>query len=187
VLPAGSTPRSCGVGARRGVKAVGLTGADASRARDARAAAADDGRHDGGSRPRRRAGAGRAGGLLTDLLALGYVPVVASIGVDRDGALLNVNADVSPRTSRRRSARRADHRRQDAGVFDAAGQHVRRSTSGRARDGRGRHRARRHGGEARCVPRRDAGGVDEVRIVDGGRANTSRAGTLLHSRRATDA
>lgn len=31
--------------------------------------------------------------LLTDLLTLGYVPVVASIGVDRDGSLLNVNAD----------------------------------------------------------------------------------------------
>jgi acetylglutamate kinase len=31
--------------------------------------------------------------LLQDLLALGYVPVVASIGVTADGALLNVNAD----------------------------------------------------------------------------------------------
>lgn len=32
-------------------------------------------------------------GLLVDLLRLGYVPVVASVGVDREGALLNVNAD----------------------------------------------------------------------------------------------
>ena len=31
--------------------------------------------------------------LLRDLLGLGYVPVVASVGVSRDGALLNVNAD----------------------------------------------------------------------------------------------
>ena len=31
--------------------------------------------------------------LLQDLAALGYVPVVCSIGVDRSGALLNVNAD----------------------------------------------------------------------------------------------
>ena len=31
--------------------------------------------------------------LLTDLLRHGYVPVVASIGVDHAGALLNVNAD----------------------------------------------------------------------------------------------
>ncbi|HEX6973877.1 MAG TPA: acetylglutamate kinase [Vicinamibacterales bacterium] len=32
-------------------------------------------------------------GLLLDLLRLGYVPVIASIGVDGTGALLNVNAD----------------------------------------------------------------------------------------------
>lgn len=31
--------------------------------------------------------------LLIDLLRLGYVPVVASVGVSRDGTLLNVNAD----------------------------------------------------------------------------------------------
>lgn len=31
--------------------------------------------------------------LLTDLLRAGYIPVVASIGVDRIGELLNVNAD----------------------------------------------------------------------------------------------
>lgn len=36
---------------------------------------------------------GSDGALLVDLLRLGYVPVVASIGVTRDGALLNVNAD----------------------------------------------------------------------------------------------
>jgi acetylglutamate kinase len=32
-------------------------------------------------------------GLLADLLRLGYVPVIASVGVDAAGALLNVNAD----------------------------------------------------------------------------------------------
>jgi acetylglutamate kinase len=31
--------------------------------------------------------------LITDLLRLGYVPVVASVGVATDGTLLNVNAD----------------------------------------------------------------------------------------------
>ena len=31
--------------------------------------------------------------LLQDLIALGYVPVIASIGVTTDGSLLNVNAD----------------------------------------------------------------------------------------------
>jgi acetylglutamate kinase len=32
--------------------------------------------------------------LLTDLLRIGAIPVIASIGVDRTGVLLNVNADV---------------------------------------------------------------------------------------------
>lgn len=32
-------------------------------------------------------------GLMADLLRLGYIPVVASVGVSADGALLNVNAD----------------------------------------------------------------------------------------------
>jgi acetylglutamate kinase len=32
--------------------------------------------------------------LLLDLLRLGWIPIIASIGVDRHGALLNVNADV---------------------------------------------------------------------------------------------
>jgi acetylglutamate kinase len=31
--------------------------------------------------------------LLQELMGLGYIPVVCSIGVDREGALLNVNAD----------------------------------------------------------------------------------------------
>jgi acetylglutamate kinase len=32
--------------------------------------------------------------LLTDLAGIGCIPVIASVGVDRDGVLLNVNADV---------------------------------------------------------------------------------------------
>ena len=32
--------------------------------------------------------------LLRDLLALGYVPVIATVGMSSDGSLLNVNADV---------------------------------------------------------------------------------------------
>lgn len=32
--------------------------------------------------------------LLADLLGIGCIPIVASIGVDREGSLLNVNADV---------------------------------------------------------------------------------------------
>ena len=76
-----------------GVRAVGLTGADAgiglcSRARlftSASGVSVDLG-HVGQpvSAPVT---------LLQDLIALGYVPVIASIGVTSDGALLNVNAD----------------------------------------------------------------------------------------------
>jgi acetylglutamate kinase len=32
--------------------------------------------------------------LITDLLSLGYIPVIASIGVSADGTILNVNADI---------------------------------------------------------------------------------------------
>jgi acetylglutamate kinase len=37
--------------------------------------------------------ASREAALVTDLLGLGYIPVVASVGVASDGTLLNVNAD----------------------------------------------------------------------------------------------
>ena len=76
-----------------GGRAVGLTGADAriglsrpaARLRTVAGAEVDLG----------LVGEPDAGepGLLTDLLRLRYVPVVASIGVARDGTLLNVNAD----------------------------------------------------------------------------------------------
>ena len=77
-----------------GVRAVGLTGADAGIGRVEQA-------------PKHRSTTGEsvdlgrvgepAGGdaplLLTDLVRKGYVPVVASIGASRDGRLFNVNAD----------------------------------------------------------------------------------------------
>ena len=44
-------------------------------------------------RARRRSPDGTDARCCADLLGLGYVPVVASIGVTREGALLNVNAD----------------------------------------------------------------------------------------------
>lgn len=76
-----------------GVRAVGLTGADAGigTAEVAPPFAATSGE---------TVDLGRVGlplassmALITDLLGLGYVPVIASIGVDADGRLLNVNAD----------------------------------------------------------------------------------------------
>ena len=77
-----------------GVRAVGLTGADAGCGLSETA-------------PRHRAVDGRAvelgrvgvpspasdTALLTTLVGNGFVPVVASIGISRDGRLLNVNAD----------------------------------------------------------------------------------------------
>src|SRR4029079_14880564 len=80
--------------AAAGVKAVGLTGADASRGLSTLA-------------PPLQTTSGHSATLgfvcvpasaapavlLPDLLALGYVPVIASIGVTAAGELLNVNAD----------------------------------------------------------------------------------------------
>jgi acetylglutamate kinase len=79
---------------RAGGRPVGLTGADATVTTVKRAApitTAAGARVDLGL-----VGAPVSNGaptLLTDLLAGGYVPVVACIGATRDGQLLNVNAD----------------------------------------------------------------------------------------------
>lgn len=76
-----------------GVRAVGLTGADAGIGAATIAPPFVTTRGD-------EVDLGRVGvphetspTLLRDLLALGYVPVIASIGVDAEGRLLNVNAD----------------------------------------------------------------------------------------------
>lgn len=79
---------------RAGVRAVGLTGADAACVRVAPAGAyrAADGRLvDLGlvGQPL----ADHAPALLADLASLGYVPVLACLGVDAGGQVLNVNAD----------------------------------------------------------------------------------------------
>jgi acetylglutamate kinase len=76
-----------------GPKAVGLTGADAQIGLAVRAApliAINGEQVDLGL-----VGEPRGGdvSLIADLLGLGYVPVVASVGVAVDGTLLNVNAD----------------------------------------------------------------------------------------------
>jgi acetylglutamate kinase len=82
--------------ATAGVRAVGLTGADGALLRARRSPAAR-------SRAGQRVDLGHVGipvpssdtALLRALCAGGFVPVVASIGITGDGALLNVNADVA--------------------------------------------------------------------------------------------
>jgi len=76
-----------------GGRAIGLTGADGSIGRAARASAIT-------TVSGERVDLGLVGhpdnpdvSLLRDLLGLGYVPVVASIGISAAGDLLNVNAD----------------------------------------------------------------------------------------------
>jgi len=60
--------------------------------------------------------------LLTDLVGAGCIPVVASIGVDRDGVLLNVNADVlAAHLASILPARRLIIAGGTAGVLDADG------------------------------------------------------------------
>ena len=109
------------IGARGG-RAVGLTGADGKIGLAVQAAplATISGEHvdlglvgepDGGDVE-----------LLTDLLRLRYVPVVASVGMARDGTLLNVNADVfAAHLAAALKARRLIVAGTTPGVLDSAG------------------------------------------------------------------
>ena len=71
--------------------------------------------------------------LLTDLLARGYVPVIACIGATRDGQLLNVNADtLAAHLATSIGARRLVIAGGTSGVLDEAGQTIARLDSRRA-------------------------------------------------------
>jgi acetylglutamate kinase len=115
---------------RAGGQPVGLTGADATVATVKRAApitSVAGERIDLGL-----VGAPLAGGkpqLLTDLLARGYVPVVACIGWARDGTLLNVNADtLASHLAAALGAERLVIAGGTAGVFDDGGRTIERLT-----------------------------------------------------------
>jgi acetylglutamate kinase len=105
-----------------GARAVGLTGADAAIGRSRRAGTVT-------ARSGEQVDLGLVGqpdgadvALLHDLMRLGYVPVVASVGVDRTGGLLNVNADTL--AGHLAAALRADRlivAGATAGVLDADG------------------------------------------------------------------
>jgi acetylglutamate kinase len=76
-----------------GAKAVGLTGADAGIGLAVKAAPLTT--IGGDQIDLGLVGEPRGGdvSLIADLLGLGYIPVIASVGVASDGTLLNVNAD----------------------------------------------------------------------------------------------
>ena len=106
-----------------GVRAVGLTGADAGcgLSEPAPPHRAVDGR----SVDLGRVGIPAAGSdtaLLTSLAGDGFVPVIASIGVGRDGRLLNVNADtLAGHLAARLGARRLTIAGTTAGVLGRDG------------------------------------------------------------------
>lgn len=114
-----------------GGSAVGLTAADAAVATMKRAAPIVSvagervdlglvGAPTGSDKPR----------LLTDLLARGYVPVVACIGATRRGDLLNVNADtLASHLATALGAARLVIAGGTSGVLDEAGQTIARLTS----------------------------------------------------------
>lgn len=153
-----------------GIKAVGLTGADAAIGMSTLAppltttsgTVADLGlvgvpRADAPAR------------LLTDLMNLGYVPIVASVGIGADGTLLNVNADtLAAHLARAAGAGRLIVAGKTAGVFDAAGVTCPRldAEEARAMVSTGVARDGMVAKLAACLTALDSG-VRDVRIVDG--------------------
>jgi acetylglutamate kinase len=158
---------------RAGAAPVGLTGADAAVATVRRAPPLVSvagttvdlglvGVPTGSTKPR----------LLTDLLARGYVPIVACIGATRQGQLLNVNADtMASHLAATIGARRLVIVGGTAGVLDADGRTIDRLTEREAA------RLVRSGTASRgMVAKLEAcraalkGGVGDIVIADGRRA-----------------
>lgn len=105
-----------------GAKAVGLTGADARIGLAVKAAPLATVKGD--QVDLGLVGEPRDGDvtLIADLLGLGYLPVVASVGVAADGTLLNVNADTfAAHLAASLKARRLIVAGTTAGVLDGAG------------------------------------------------------------------
>ena len=74
--------------------------------------------------------AGGAPALLVDLMARGYVPVVACVGATKKGQLLNVNADtLASHLAARLKAKRLVIAGGTAGVLDADGRTIARLTA----------------------------------------------------------
>lgn len=165
----------------RGVRAVGLTGADDALGLCERVtgmetisgATVDPGLV---GRPIGPANAG----LIEALCRAGYLPVIASIGMTRDGALLNVNADVmAAHVAAAVGASRLLVAGGTPGVLDAHGQPIealdRFALDALLSDGTAT--AGMIAKLRACRDARDAG-VTDVRIVDG-RDGSFHAGTEL--------
>ena len=116
---------------RAGARPVGLTGADTAVIKVRRAAPV-------ASVAGTKVDLGLVGSpisngsprLLTDLLACGYVPIVACLGATRTGQLLNVNADtLASHLAIQLGVQRLVIAGSTAGVLDAEGQTIERLTS----------------------------------------------------------
>ena len=163
----------------RGVRAVGLTGADDGLGLSERVTAMETvsgsmvdpglvGRPIGTS------------SVVTDLCRTGYVPVIASIGVTGDGTLLNVNADVmAAHVAAAAGAARLLVAGGTQGVLDAAGSPIDALDSATldAMLNDGTATAGMIAKLRACRSAREAG-VRDVRIVDG-RARDFALGTQL--------
>jgi acetylglutamate kinase len=109
---------------------VGLTGADAGVAVVKRAAPIMSTAGEDVDLGLVGAPAGGDPALLVDLMAKGYVPVVACVGATKKGQLLNVNADtLASQLAARLKATRLVIAGGTAGVLDADGRTIARLTS----------------------------------------------------------
>jgi acetylglutamate kinase len=161
-----------------GGKAVGLTGADAGLVPVQKAPAhrSADGTQTDLDRVGRPSGAGRPR-LAADLVAAGYVPVVASIAADATGRLYNVNADtLAADLAARLGAARLVIAGATAGVRDENGRTIPRLDLAVA-DALVRSGVANAGMVAKLMACGEAigGGVAEVLMVDGREAETLRA------------
>lgn len=161
-----------------GVAAVGLTGADGrcGLSEPAPPHRTVDGR---------TADLGRVGvpseaadmRLLRTLFQVGFVPVVASIGVDRDGRLLNVNADtMAGHLAARLTARRLVIAGSTPGVLDDDGRTLAvLDPAGIARLVTGGTATAGMIAKLRACEHALAGGVEDIVIVDGRERGTLEA------------
>jgi acetylglutamate kinase len=152
-----------------GAKAVGLTGADARIGLAVKAAPLATVKGE-------RVDLGLVGEptdgdvtLIADLLGLGYVPVIASVGVAADGTLLNVNADTfAAHLAASLKARRLLVAGTTAGVLDGTGATIDELTATDVEQLTASGTA--HSGmlaKLTACRRARKGGVDEVAIVAG--------------------